>query len=265
MSVTVTLAQLNIVESKRTNLERILSVIQREVETDILVFPEYAMGVPSGNPSRKYFEENAEFVDGRFVSAITAQSTKKDFMILLPIYEKTDNNHIYNTALIIENGKVKGGYRKIHMFDALGYKESNLFTKGTEACLFQLKEFTCGIVICYDIRFPELLKSQVKAGAEVIFVPAAWYKGPAKEEQWQTLLMARAHENTSYIVGVGNANEVFIGRSLVVDPFGIKNLDLGMGDRVGHFTLDKTLLNEARRRLPIIKQSHQSSYPCKLI
>jgi MtaA/CmuA family methyltransferase len=88
------------------------------------------------------------------------------------------------------------------------------------------------MAICYDIRFPELFRKQAMAGAEAVIVPAAWYKGEMKEEQWQTLLMARAHEDTCYVVGVGNANEAFIGRSMVASPSGIKALDL-YRERVG--------------------------------
>jgi predicted amidohydrolase len=88
-------------------------------------------------------------------------------------------------------------------------------------------------VICYDIRFPELLKDEVMTGARVMLVLSAWFRGPMKEEQWQTLLIARAHETTSYMIGVGNAHDAFVGRSIVVDPKGVKVMDLGAGDRVG--------------------------------
>lgn len=261
----ITLAQLETKESKQQNLEKILKIIKDQQSSDLIVFPEYCMGFPNEKLTRNYFIENSEYTDGEFVSSVVSQTSKRNITVILPIYEKTENSKIFNTALIIKEGNIKGKYRKIHMFDALGYKESNLFNKGQEAYLFNLGGFTFGVVICYDIRFPELIKSQVKAGAEVILVPAAWYRGLRKEEQWQTLLMARAHENTSYVVAVGNANEAFIGRSIVVDPFGIKNLDLGIGERVSIFQIDKTLIDDARRKLPVIKQSTRTSYTCKLL
>jgi predicted amidohydrolase len=86
-----------------------------------------------------------------------------------------------------------------------------------------------------------------------------------KEEQWQTLLMCRAHENTSYVVGVGNANKAFIGRSMVVSPSGIKALDLGAGASVGYFELDPRVVSDARRKLPVLKQSTRRVPACRVL
>lgn len=120
------------------------------------------------------------------------------------------------------------------------------------------------MVICYDIRFPELVKSEVMSGARVVLVPSAWFRGPMKEEQWQVLVMARAQENTSYVIGVGNANEAFIGRSMVVDPSGVKVLDLGSGNRIGFCEIDDNLVTEAREKMPVLKQSNMSlKIPCQ--
>ncbi len=86
-----------------------------------------------------------------------------------------------------------------------------------------------------------------------------------KEEQWQTLLLARAHEDTSYVIGVGNANEAFIGRSIVATPFGVKALDLGAGERISYHELDSKLVSGARRRLPVLKQSAGRTPRCRLL
>ena len=102
------------------------------------------------------------------------------------------------------------------------------------------------------------MKCEAKAGAYAIVVPSAWYRGPLKEEQWQTLLVARAQENTSYVIGVGNANSAFVGRSTVVDPFGVKVLDLGAGNRIGSCEIEKSRVTEARRKLPVLKQSRRT-------
>jgi predicted amidohydrolase len=181
---------------------------------------------------------------------------------VLPIFEQV-KGAVFNTAIVIDRGEIRGGYRKIHLFDAFGYRESDLFRAGTEPILFRVRDLVFGVVICYDIRFPELVKSEVMSGARVVVVPAAWFRGPLKEEQWQMLLMARAHENTSYVIGVGNANDAFVGRSMVVDPLGVKVLDLGSGDRVGYCEIDDRRVTEAREKLPVIQQSKPPDIRCR--
>lgn len=259
------LVQLKTTGSKQENLKKILSAIRvAERGIKLIVFPEYCMGFPDGGLNQEYLLKNAETLEGEFVTKVTALTKAKELAIILPIYEKR-KMRIFNTAVVINEGEIRGCYRKIHLFDAYDHIESNLFQRGSDVCLFKLGEVTFGTVICYDIRFPELVKSQVLAGAEAVLVPAAWYKGPMKEEQWQNLLQARAQENTSYILGVGNAHHAFIGRTIVADPFGTKVLDLGVGEKIGVCRVDKCMIIEARQKLPVLKQSTRSTYTCRLI
>lgn len=255
----VGLIQLSVTSSKEQNLKRVLSTIDSAEEScDLLVFPEYCMGYPKEGLSRNYLKDVAEPLDGKFVTTVAEKSKEKQVATVVPIFEKK-NGDVFDTAVVIDRGKVRGGYRKIHLFDALGQRESEFFRPGSSPVLFKIRDMVFGIVICYDIRFPELVKSEVLSGARVVIVPSAWYRGPLKEEHWQTLLMARAHENTSYVVAVGNANEAFVGRSIVVDPFGVKTLDLGFGDRIGFCDIDDKRVTEAREKLPVLKQSN--NYP----
>ncbi len=256
--------QLAVTESKKQNLERVVSAIERSEACDLLVFPEYCMGYPSRGLSRQYLEDLAEPLNGEFVNRVAELSEKNQTAIVLPIFERS-NSGIFNTAAIIDQGRIKGGYRKIHLFDAFGYRESDLFQAGSNPVLFRLRDLTFGIVMCYDIRFPELVKDQVMSGARVVIVPSAWFRGPLKEEQWQTLLIARAHENTSYVVGVGNAHEAFVGRSIVVDPQGVKVMDLGAGDRVGFYRIDDARVTEAREKLPVLRQSKPPNFHWQIL
>jgi predicted amidohydrolase len=261
----ICLAQVGVTPSKKENLGKVVSVINHlDAGTKLVVFPEYSMGFPKAGLSRRYVEETSEEIEGSFVGAVTSLSKEKGVAVLLPIFEK-GRGRVYNTAVVITGGKVLGGYRKTKLFDAFGYNESEVFGKGSELVLFGVGAMSFGTVICYDVRFPELVKKQAMAGAHVILVPAAWYRGQMKEEQWQTLLMCRAHETTSYVVGVGNANEAFIGRSMVVSPSGIKALDLGAGESTGYFELDSRVVSDARRRLPILKQSAEGPPACRVL
>jgi len=258
------LMQLAVTESKKENLSHVVSAIEESEASDLLVFPEYSMGYPNQGLSRRYLEDLAEPLNGEFVSKVAEMSEKKQIAIVLPVFERF-NGDVFNTAAIIDRGKVKGGYRKIHLFDAFGYRESDLFRAGADPLLFRVSAISFGVVICYDIRFPELVKGEVMSGARVVVVPSAWFRGPLKEEQWQNLLIARAHENTSYVVGVGNAHEAFVGRSIVVDPQGVKIMDLGFGDRVGFCQIDDDRVTDARERLPVLQQSAPLSLRCQCL
>jgi predicted amidohydrolase len=221
------------------------------------------MGYPIGALSSDFLQGLAEPLQGDFVGKVAEKSREKQLTVVLPIFEKA-NAAIFNTAVIIDRGIVLGGYRKVHLFDALGFRESDLFRAGSEMVLFNVGGITFGVITCYDIRFPELMRKQVMSGARVVIVPAAWVRGPLKEEQWQTLLMARAVENTSYVIGVGNANVAFVGRSIVVNPFGVKALDLGYGNRVGYYEIDDNQVTEAREKLPVLEQSSNlPDVPCR--
>jgi predicted amidohydrolase len=229
---------------------------------DLIVFPEYSMGFPQEELSRKYLEDLAEPITGEFVSTVAEASKRLQVAVVLPIYER-DNDSVYNTAVVIREGRILGKYRKIHLFDALGYRESDMFHAGSNPVVFKVGETKFGLVICYDIRFPELIRNEVMAGAQAVIAPAGWYAGPLKEEQWQSILMARAQENTSYLIGVGNANRQFIGRSTVVDPLGVKIMDLGSGDRIGFCEVEESRVRKAREILPLLKQASSTTYgPC---
>ena len=220
------------------------------------------MGFPEEGLSRTYLENIAEPVTGEFVSEIAEVSKRLQTAVVIPIFEQSGGS-VYNTAVVIDHGTVLGGYRKIHLFDALGYRESDMFRAGSSPVTFKVGEMKFGLILCYDLRFPELTRAEVVSGAEAIIAPAGWYAGPLKEEQWQSLLMARAQENTSYLIGVGNANRAFIGRSAVVDPLGVKLMDLGTGNRVGFYQIEEDRIAKAREILPLLKQVRVKAYgPC---
>jgi len=254
------IVQLEVGPSKKENLARVTSAIERTArDADLIVFPEYSMGFPREPLSRKYLESLAEPLTGEFVTAVADVSKRLQVGVVIPTYEK-DDDAVYNTAAVIDHGKVLGGYRKVHLFDALGYRESDMFRAGSNPAVFSLGETKFGLVLCYDIRFPELIRAEALAGAHAVLAPSAWYAGPLKEEQWQFLLMARAHENTSYMIGVGNASRTFIARSIVVDPLGVKIMDLGSGDRIGFCEVDESRVRKARETLPVLAQASHTAY-----
>jgi deaminated glutathione amidase len=116
-----------------------------------------------------------------------------------------------------------------------------------------------GLQICYDIRFPEVSRALTLAGAQLLVVPASWASGLFKEEHWVTLVRARAIENTVWVAAVGQVpdpdepthrNLAGIGRSMLVDPFGVVRTDLGPAPRVVVTEVEGGLVDEVRKSVP---------------
>ena len=132
------------------------------------------------------------------------------------------NDKIYNTSLIFDrNGKLVYEYSKIHLVPMLN--EPAYLTAGEEKVqTFELDGIRMGVIICYDLRFPELARKLALEGAQVLFIPAEWPK--PRTNHWVNLQIARAIENQMYVVSsnnVGSLNGVeYTGTSLIVDPWG---------------------------------------------
>jgi deaminated glutathione amidase len=126
----------------------------------------------------------------------------------------------YNTAVAIDSdGLLIGSYRKIHMFDALGYRESDQNLAGDgELLLFDINGMKIGVAICYDVRFPELYRQLAERGADIVVQPSSWAHGVLKEFHWNTLVRARAIENTFYMAAV---DQLRSAGSMIVDPMGV--------------------------------------------
>jgi predicted amidohydrolase len=156
----------------------------------------------------------------------------------------------FNTLVLAEPGR-QTTYRKIHLYDSFGYRESDVLAAGPiEPATFELSGTTIGLMTCYDLRFPELARRLVDAGAEVILVPAAWVAGPRKVDHWTTLLRARAIENTVHVVGVGQPTPRYTGHSLVVGPLGDVLAEGGDDAETMTVDLDLAAVAAARRTNP---------------
>ena len=115
--------------------------------------------------------------------------------------------------------RASADYRKIHLYDSFGYRESDRLAPGPSSrSLVDVGGFRVGLMTCYDLRFPELARALVDRGAEVLVVPAAWVAGPRKVDHWRTLLRARAIENTVFVVAAGQPGPRYTGHSMVVGP-----------------------------------------------
>jgi len=160
----------------------------------------------------------------------------------------------HNTVLAIgPDGQRAAVYRKMHLYDAFGAKESEWIAPGEIAApTFGWGGLTVGLQTCYDIRFPEVTRALVDAGAELVVVPAEWVRGPLKEHHWRTLLTARAIENTVYIAAADHAPPIGAGNSMVLDPMGVELATVGETTDVAVAVATRQRLDEVRAANPAL-------------
>jgi predicted amidohydrolase len=253
MKISIALMQLASEEEKSKNLEKMLNSIKKlPKDVHLIIFPEYIMGYPKGGLTRSFVRKLAEPIDGEFVRELGSAAKERAAWVIFNMFER-EGNEVYNATVVLDDeGRFVTKYRKVHLFDVLGFKESDTFDRGKGLTIFDYKGVKFGLAACFDVRFPELFRAMALKGVKVFILPAGWYAGPMKELQWLLMGQARAHENVVFMVGVGNAATPFIGRSYVADPFGIIRLDLGNGERVGIYDIDLEEIDKARRLLPLL-------------
>ena len=184
--------------------------------------------------------------------------------------EKDAEGNVYNTSYIFDReGKQIGKHRKVHLFDidvkgGQTFKESDTLTAGDSDTVFDTEFGKIGVMLCFDIRFPELSRMMVNDGAKVIFVPAAFNMttGPA---HWELSFRTRALDNQIYMVGCAPARDVSAGyiswgHSIVTDPWGrvIGMLDEKKGILLAELDMDYE--EQVREELPLLKSRRKDIY-----
>lgn len=185
------------------------------------------------------------------------------------ITEAAPGGRPFNTTLLFApDGRIKAFYRKLHLFDVNidggpSYGESAEIAPGSDIALASVPFASLGFSICYDLRFPELFRLQAVNGAEVFCVAANFTKETG-QRHWETLLKARAVENTCYVLAAGQCGqkEAFeaYGHSMAVDPFGEILAEAGEMPEVLIVELDGQRLAQARASLPCLKGRRTDVY-----
>jgi deaminated glutathione amidase len=240
----------------RKNLQQIAQLMQAAAlgNADLLVLPESSL-YASSEPSI-VLADVAEPLDGPFISGVAALAKSLRLPVVVGTTEANPGGLPFNTLVALDgDGDIQGTYRKIHLYDAFGYRESDGTSQGTigEPDLLSYGQLRLGMLTCYDARFPESARYLVDAGANVLLLPAMWIVGPGKEDHFNTLVRARAIENTSYVVTANQCGPLATAYSMVVDPFGVVIANAAEAPGVVFAQLEPERIAAVRTRVPSLR------------
>ncbi|WP_395735390.1 carbon-nitrogen family hydrolase [Prosthecobacter sp.] len=196
---------------------------------------------PEGGPTEQFLREMAAHYQSCVIGGVVTQTA--------------DGLGKNQSLALAPDGSILARYTKNYPFTFGG--ESTVHTAGTEVALFEWQGLRIAPLICYDLRFPELARSAVRAGAEVLIYIAAW---PVKRiHHWISLLQARAIENLAYAIGVNRCGTdpdfTYTGRSLVVDPHGLVIADAAEQECVVSTQIDPAIVRAWRAQFPALKDA----------
>lgn len=188
---------------------------------------------------------------------ILLELSKEHSLVIVTSSIEQDGDQVFNTAQVVQRGEVLGSYRKIHLFSA--NLEHRYHAAGDQPCVVDTDAGKIGVMLCYDIRFPELSRHYFHQGAEVLVVPGQWPE--ARAQHWRTLLRARAIENELFVIGCNRTGQEpslrtdepvsFPGDGRIIDPMG-EILATGNGDAGATLaTIELRKVRTMRRVLPI--------------
>lgn len=271
MSHRIGLVQMNSSADFDHNCAQALKKIQEASEQglSLVAFPEMFLWV--GEQREKKFEI-AQNLEGAIVTHFQEVAQKFNISVLLgSLYETTPEhpNHLYNTSILLNRqGEIQGIYRKLHLCDidspALKNLESRDIKSGNESVVLEHEIGCLGLSICYDLRFPSLYQHLTAQGAQIIFVPSAFFLHTGKSH-WIPLLQARAIENQVYIAAPaqwGNhyGNRYSYGHSVLIDPWGTIVACASERAEMITGTIDLEYLHEVRDRMPVLDHRRPECY-----
>src|SRR5262245_61794164 len=250
----VALVQMSASTDKTANFKVIERMVAQAAESrpDLVMLPEAVMH-DFGRPDQP-LTDAAEPLDGPFVSELQRLARLHSTTILAGMFESApDDDRPYNSLVAVDASGVRGVYRKTHLYDSFGYRESDkLLAADPEAVVIPVADAHVGLMTCYDLRFPEMSRALVDAGATTLAVPAAWVAGEHKVDHWMTLLRARAIENTCFVVAAAQCGKRYCGHSAAIDPMGVVLASLGDDEGITAATLASGAIFAARQRNPAL-------------
>lgn len=258
-----------------TNDENLKNAVQKINEaalhgSDIVVLPEM-FSCPYKASNFPIYGQR----DGEYNWKVLSEAAKKNKVYLIagsmPEREgEGKDEKIYNTSYVFDrDGNQIAKHRKMHLFDCdipggANFHESDTLTAGNEVTVFETEFGKFGLMICFDIRFPELSRLMIERGAKMIFVPAAFnmISGP---NWWDIMFRTRATDNQVYMAGCSPARDengcyIAWGHSLVVDPFGKILNQLDEKESILYQEVDMAEVENFRQQYKILKSRRLDIY-----
>ncbi|MFD9042956.1 carbon-nitrogen family hydrolase [Streptomyces bottropensis] len=240
-------------ESVDSRRRRAASLVRDQAGADLVVLPELWT---TGAFAFESFTTAAEPLEGPTYEAMAkAASDAGVWLHAGSIPERAPDGPLYNTSLVFSpSGDLAAAYRKIHRF-GFDKGEAVLMGAGSELVTLRLPDMTIGIATCYDLRFPELFRGLVDAGAEMFVLSAGWPE--RRRSHWTLLAQARAVENQAYVLACGTAGTHAgvpqAGHSIVVDPWGEVLAEAGADEEVLTVEFDPAKVATTREQFPALK------------
>lgn len=269
----VSCVQITAVDGEKTaTVHRALDLVDRAGREGarLVVLPEVWTGL--GFSGDTLYQEIAEPIPGPVTEQLGALARRYGMYITGSFYEKAPDGKYYNSApLIGPDGGILGVYRKTHLFDGprrpdikMGMQESAKLAAGSELPVFDTTFGRLGITICSDLRFPEIYRTLALKGARIIVCISAFLN--PRFDHWEILMRARAVENLVYMIGSGQYDREpktgigFVGRSMVVDPWGVVVATASDRETCVTARLDLNFIDEVRFRCPTLQQRRPELY-----
>jgi predicted amidohydrolase len=238
--------------ARERRIREVAGMVEALAGADLIVLPELW---PAGYFAFDDYAAVAETADGPTVTAVSRAAAAAGALVVGGSFvEEGADGALHNTAFIAgPDGDVLGTYRKMHVF---GYRsrEAELVTGGDALATIPTPLGAVGLAVCYDLRFPELFRAGIDAGAEIFVIPAAW--PAARTEHWRLLLRARAIENQAFVVGCNGAGSdrgvAVAGHSAVIDPSGVVIAEGGVEPGVVRARVDLALVARTREEFPVL-------------
>jgi predicted amidohydrolase len=238
----------------RTNAQTCVVLMAQAAsqQASLLVLPEALLARDDNDPHLSV--KSAQRLDGGFLTLLCEESRRNTLTTVLTVHVPSTEGRAFNTLVVLRGGKVIAQYAKLHLYDAFNIQESARVDAGDDvAPLIDIEGMKVGLMTCYDLRFPELAMKLALDGAQLLVLPAAWVRGPLKEQHWATLLSARALDTTCYVVAAGECGNKNIGQSRIVDPQGVTLAAAAEAPALIVAEISKERVAQTRDTLPVLR------------
>ena len=262
------ICQMKVVDDKKLNINKAVSMIKTAAQkkANLIILPEMFNCPYDISKFREYAEKKE---DSETLEAISKVSKEFGVHIIAGSIPELENEKIYNSSFVFNNGKIIGICRKIHLFDIdipgkINFKESEVLTAGNQIGVLNTELSKIGLSICYDMRFPELLRIMTLKGAQIIVIPGAFNMttGPA---HWKTIIQARAIDNQVFMAAASPARNkdlsyVAYGNSMIVNPWGTILAEANEKEEIIYADIDLKDVIRVRDELPVLKNRRDDIY-----